>query len=267
MSDFQFVLGTGGSSSVYKPVNSCLACADTGCAECVTAVKTVKSQKLHNNEVSTFMLLGEHPNIIKLMGHHYSGGMGHHHSGGMGHLYLELCDGSLDNITGISLRKAYTYIRGLISATEYIHSQNIAHMDIKPANVLLKGTSGVVKLCDFGLASPKNTDGMCAVRGFTRNMSAPEVIDGAQYKLLVNGEAADTWGIGMVLISLLIPYLPWDEPTFSDTNYYAWQKFDGSTHDIQLLALSSICHKRCKSMLRHDPQARPTIADLVRMFA
>lgn len=259
MSDFQFVLGTGGSSSVYKPINSCLACADTGCVECVTAVKTVKSQNIYDNEVRALILLGEHPNIIKLMGHHYSGGIGH--------LYLELCGGSLDTVTGISLRKAYTYIRGLISAIEYIHSQNIAHMDIKPANVLLKGTSGVVKLCDFGLASPKNTDGMCAVRGFTRDMSAPEVTDGAQYGLPVNGEAADTWGIGMVLISLLVPYLPWDEPTFADTNYYAWQKFNGSTHDIQLLALSSICHKRCKSMLRHDPQARPTIADLVKMFA
>lgn len=44
--------------------------------------------------------------------------------------------------------KLYTY--QIFQSIAYIHSLGICHRDIKPQNLLLDPTTGIVKLCDFG---------------------------------------------------------------------------------------------------------------------
>ena len=44
------------------------------------------------------------------------------------------------------------YIYQLFRSLAYIHSQGICHRDIKPQNLLLDPSTGVLKLCDFGSA-------------------------------------------------------------------------------------------------------------------
>lgn len=38
----------------------------------------------------------------------------------------------------------------LFRSLAYIHSKGICHRDIKPQNLLLDPSTGVLKLCDFG---------------------------------------------------------------------------------------------------------------------
>ena len=47
---------------------------------------------------------------------------------------------------------AKKYIRQLLTAVQYIHSLSIAHLDIKPENILLSGPENNVVLSDFGEA-------------------------------------------------------------------------------------------------------------------
>lgn len=71
------------------------------------------------------------------------------------------------------------YIYQLFRSLAYIHSRGICHRDIKPQNLLLDPTTGVLKLCDFGSAkilveNEPNVSYICS-----RYYRAPELIFGA----------------------------------------------------------------------------------------
>ena len=79
------------------------------------------------------------------------------------YLVLEYCDGGdlqrqQNDQRGarFSIPQARYYFVQVIRGLAYLHSKGIAHMDIKPANTLLKispdGTGKVAKLADFGLS-------------------------------------------------------------------------------------------------------------------
>ncbi|KAF8359820.1 hypothetical protein PRIPAC_94815 [Pristionchus pacificus] len=97
-------------------------------------------------------------------------------------------------------REAQRVIQQTASALSYLHSNSIAHRDVKPENLLLFG-NWKVKLCDFGLA--------CTVLGplsrvcGTPTYCAPEVVSQSGY-----GTAVDVWSLGVVLHVLLVGQAP-----------------------------------------------------------
>lgn len=81
--------------------------------------------------------------------------------------------------TTMPILEVKLYIYQLFRSLAYIHSQGICHRDIKPQNLLLDPTSGVLKLCDFGSAKilveqEPNVSYICS-----RYYRAPELIFGA----------------------------------------------------------------------------------------
>ena len=66
--------------------------------------------------------------------------------------YIE--GGSLENklgTTGLSMSDATRYILQVAETLKYIHKKNIAHLDIKPSNIMLNGNDEIV-LIDFGVS-------------------------------------------------------------------------------------------------------------------
>ncbi|KAL0089658.1 glycogen synthase kinase GSK5 [Phycomyces blakesleeanus] len=94
--------------------------------------------------------------------------------------------------------KVYTY--QLLRSLAYIHSLGICHRDIKPQNLLLDPSTGVLKLCDFGsakvlVAGEPNVAYICS-----RYYRAPELIFGA-VNYTVN---IDIWSVGCVMAELIL---------------------------------------------------------------
>ena len=58
----------------------------------------------------------------------------------------------------ISEREAVRYIMQVADALSYLHSQNILHLDIKPANILINELDSPI-LIDFGISKHYDTDG------------------------------------------------------------------------------------------------------------
>lgn len=88
--------------------------------------------------------------------------------------------------------------RQIVGAVQYCHEKGIAHLDLKPENVLLDA-SGKMKLKDFAL-STRFTAGQKLSRFWgTLLYFAPEVVQWEEYK----GPLADIWSLGVLLYFML----------------------------------------------------------------
>jgi hypothetical protein len=102
----------------------------------------------------------------------------------------------------ITVKEVRQVSRATIKALAYLHSQNIGHMDVKPANIMIKWEhSGIVehniKLVDLGLVTIGGEEMM--MKG-TRGFFAPEIASsGIKYRC----EAADMWSYGASIVDLL----------------------------------------------------------------
>lgn len=90
------------------------------------------------------------------------------------------------------------YLEQIVSAIEFIHSNNIVHGDLKPSNILLT-SEGRVKIIDFGCAMELSQDcNMVTSVEFqgTAGYVPPEVIRGG---LLSHPLAIDLWSLGCLV--------------------------------------------------------------------
>lgn len=100
----------------------------------------------------------------------------------------------------------WVVIESILHGLVYLHSQGIAHMDIKPENVFLlldnEGNIIGVKLVDLGLAIKVNDTKKC-FRG-TFFYMAPEFF----HLCLSTGLPADIWSLGITAFAMLKESLP-----------------------------------------------------------
>ena len=126
-------------------------------------------------------------------------------------IVMEYCDGKdiMDYILSknfLTEFDALKYFQQLINALFYLHSQNIAHRDIKIDNILLDRNKNL-KLIDFGLSTKYSNDKLLEQPCGTIVYSAPEILEGQPY----HGMLVDVWSSGIVLYGMLSGYLPFSD--------------------------------------------------------
>ncbi|KAG1679325.1 Serine/threonine-protein kinase ULK3 [Nymphon striatum] len=89
------------------------------------------------------------------------------------------------------------FLQQLATGFQFLRSQNIAHMDLKPQNILLSSVSQpVLKIADFGFAQYMHQEEVAySMRGSPLYM-APEILMKHEY-----GATVDLWSIGVVLFA------------------------------------------------------------------
>ncbi|KAJ3162489.1 regulator of ime2 [Geranomyces michiganensis] len=170
------------------------------------AIKKVLQDKRFKNRELQIMRLLDHRNICSLRAFFYSNGEKKDEV--FLNLTLEFIPetiyrasrhyGKVKQTMPMASIKLYMY--QLFRSLAYIHSLGICHRDIKPQNLLLDPSSGVLKLCDFGSAKILVRDEPNVSYICSRYYRAPELIFGStDYSVSI-----DVWSTGCVMAELML---------------------------------------------------------------
>ncbi|GIL84209.1 hypothetical protein Vretifemale_12905 [Volvox reticuliferus] len=231
------------------------------------AVKTIpKSRKQLERqrqkvmlEIGTFRMVEDHPNAVRVL-EIFEGAECYY-------IVMECCEGGelFDHISKkqgcFTERQAAGLLRSLMLFLAHMHSKGIAHLDIKPENLMFdsEGASGVLKVLDFGssvFVQPNET----VHNAFgTVRYASPEMAND------VCGQKADIWSAGVVMYILLCGRAPFLKSNDIDTLNFIKNgpkvKFNG-----ERWASISQCAKDCiRTLLEPNPRARPTAVEVLAM--
>src|SRR5699024_10809797 len=135
----------------------------------------------------------------------------------------------------------------LTSVLRYLHSEGLAHLDLKPSNIICD--AGIARLIDLSLALPIGTSGNTAG---THEYKAPEQITGAELTA-----ATDVWGLGGILFRAVTGRRPFPRHRGGTGERHAddlpdLDLLETSTTDLRLARLIREC-------FAHEPQKRPSL--------
>lgn len=209
----------------------------------------------HSNGIShlqhefRFLSSLRHPNLVQV--YHFGGEQDMHF------FTMDLVEGTdfLSACRDAVLEERLRLAAKLCRALEYIHQNDIIHLDLKPSNVLVSAT-GEVKLTDFGLAHSSKHQGLLRVAGTPQYMS-PEVIAGQ----MPDGRS-DLYSLGVLLYQVFSGRLPFEASTTEELVKQHILKAPqppkvfnpGIPDEMQLLILR---------LLAKDPNERPASANEV----
>ncbi|XP_016124608.1 myosin light chain kinase, smooth muscle isoform X3 [Sinocyclocheilus grahami] len=163
-----------------------------------------------------------------------------------GELFERIVDDSFEH-TEVS---SVGYMRQILEGIQYMHQQNIVHLDLKPENIVCVDRTGIqVKIIDFGLASKLDPNTPVKVMHGTPEFVAPEVINYEPICL-----ATDMWSIGVICYILLSGESPFqgesDSETLTLVTAVQWEFDEESFEDITDLAKDFISSLLSKDVRR-----------------
>uniref|UniRef100_H3DP72 non-specific serine/threonine protein kinase n=1 Tax=Tetraodon nigroviridis TaxID=99883 RepID=H3DP72_TETNG len=194
----------------------------------------------------------DHPNLVKLLDTYE---MANSYV-----LVLEMADQGrfLDYVVSwgnLTEEKVALYLREILEALQYLHGWRVAHLDLKPENIVVEHASSqpVIKLTDFGDAvhlSPASS----YIRPLlgSPEFSAPELVLGQPASLM-----SDIWSLGVVTYVVLSGASPFLDESLEETCLNICRLDFSFPEDyfqgVSLAAKDFVC-----LLLQSEPERRPT---------
>ena len=203
------VIGKGGHCLVYRGVERA--------SDAQVAVKVLMEGLAHHEELEA-RLQREYDALVALDGTSALRAFGLYRQDGATYLVSELLRGQdfdhyLSDVEAQGMRveipTLIEYVEPIVSTLEVAHDRGIIHRDLKPGNIFIlgRGTSGGVRLLDFGLSwseasRPITRDGM--IIG-SPSYIAPEVWEGNPRGLDLR---VDVYSLGAIIFRTLAGIVP-----------------------------------------------------------
>ena len=179
------------------------------------------------------------------------------------HLVLEYAEDAIDlqnfitqNVK-LSETEAFFLFKQIISALDYIHSQNIVHRDLKPENILITKTHSI-KLIGFGLSNFYSNESLMKTPCGSSCYAAPEILSGKLY----SGPKADIWSSGIVLYSMLAGKLPFED----ENTVVLYEKIINGDYEM-LEGINEKTEEVLKRLLEPNPQKRAKLQEIKEILA
>lgn len=163
----------------------------------------------------------------------------------------ELFERVIDDDFVLTEKVCAIFMRQICEGVEYMHQQNIMHLDMKPENILcVTRTGNRIKLIDFGLARRYDPRKNLQVMFGTPDFASPEVLS---YDTVT--PAADMWSVGVicyVLLSGLSPFMGNSDLETMTNVTKAIYDFDDESFDV----ISTEAKDFISKLLIKDPKRR-----------
>jgi serine/threonine protein kinase len=202
-----------------------------------------------------------HPNIVRLHGSFKAHFCGEEVSC----LVLEFChEGDLEGgiAAGNNRQDIKTITISMVSALAWCEENGVLHLDVKPANILIKRESRNAlsfKLSDFGLGHVvMNRDNLSSLQvAGTPKYTSPELVSG---DMLSASSKSDVWSLGVTLRAVVFQgnkvdiFKLMQRPGLFDIDYTVFSD----------ISLEKAVAEAINSMLKIDPDHRPLASQIMK---